>query len=79
MRISSNTFCVPKPVVSSAITPVNIIFPLKFSTLLNELKTRMEIIVTFLAILDLVREGICSFEQNGVFDEIELIHLGVEA
>jgi segregation and condensation protein A len=52
---------------------------LKFSTLLNELKTRMEIIVTFLAILDLVREGICSFEQNGVFDEIELIHLGVEA
>ena len=52
---------------------------LKFSTLLKELKTRMEIIVTFLAILDLVREGTCSLEQNDVFDEIELIHLGVAA
>ena len=52
---------------------------LKFSTLLKELKTRMEIIVTFLAILDLVREGTCSLEQNDVFDEIELIHLGAAA
>ena len=52
---------------------------LKFSTLLKELKTRMEIIVTFLAILDLVRDGTCSFEQNDVFDEIELIHLGAAA
>jgi chromatin segregation and condensation protein Rec8/ScpA/Scc1 (kleisin family) len=39
----------------------------------------MEIIVTFLAILDLVREGTCSLEQNDVFDEIELIHLGAAA
>ena len=52
---------------------------LKFSTLLKELKTRMEIIVTFLAILDLVRDGTCSLEQNNVFDEIELIHLGAAA
>jgi len=52
---------------------------LKFSTLLKELKTRMEIIVTFLAILDLVRDGTCSLEQNDVFDEIELIHLGAAA
>ncbi|MGY8788476.1 MAG: segregation and condensation protein A, partial [Fidelibacterota bacterium] len=46
---------------------------LKFSTLLKELETRMEIIVTFLAILDLIREGSCRFEQNDIFDEIELI------
>ena len=52
---------------------------LKFSTLLNNLKTRLEIIVTFLAILDLVREGTCTFEQNDVFDDIELIHLGAVA
>jgi segregation and condensation protein A len=52
---------------------------LKFSTLLINLKTRLEIIVTFLAILDLVREGTCTLEQNDVFDDIELIHLGVVA
>jgi len=52
---------------------------LKFSTLINNLKIRLEIIVTFLAILDLVREGICTIEQNDVFDDIELIHLGAVA
>ena len=52
---------------------------LKFSTLLKNLKTRLEIIVTFLAILDLVREGTCTLEQNDVFDDIELIHLGAVA
>ena len=52
---------------------------LKFSTLLNNLKSRLEIIVTFLAILDLVREGTCTIEQNDVFDDIELIHLGAVA
>ena len=52
---------------------------LKFSTLLINLKTRLEIIVTFLAILDLVREGTCTLEQNDVFDDIELIHLGAVA
>ena len=52
---------------------------LKFSTLLKNLKTRLEIIVTFLAILDLVREGTCTLQQNDVFDDIELIHLGVVA
>lgn len=52
---------------------------LKFSTLLINLKSRLEIIVTFLAILDLVREGTCTLQQNDVFDDIELIHLGVVA
>ena len=32
---------------------------LKFSTIIDKLNSRMEVVVTFLAILDLVREGIC--------------------
>ena len=52
---------------------------LKFSTLLKQLKNRMEIIVTFLAILDLVREGLCTLEQVDIFGDIELVHLGTEA
>ena len=42
-------------------------------------KNRMEIIVTFLAILDLVREGLCTLEQVDIFGDIELVHLGMEA
>ena len=49
---------------------------LKFSTLLDNLKSKMEIIVTFLAILDLVREGLCTVGQFDVFGEVELIYLG---
>ena len=52
---------------------------LKFSNLLKHLKTRVEIIVTFLAILDLVREGLCTLDQVDVFGDIELVHLGTEA
>ncbi len=52
---------------------------LKFSNLLKHLKTRMELIVTFLAILDLVREGICNLEQLNVFGDIELVYLGTQA
>ena len=52
---------------------------LKFSTLLKQLKNRMEIIVTFLAILDLVREGLCTLEQVDIFGDIELVHLRTEA
>ena len=52
---------------------------LKFSTLLKQLKNRMEIIVTFLAILDLVREGLCTLDQVDIFGDIELVHLGTEA
>ena len=43
---------------------------LKFSTILDKLKTRMEIVVTFLAVLDLVREGICRLTQNKVFGDL---------
>ena len=39
----------------------------------------MEIIVTFLAVLDLIRDGLCSLQQEEVFGEIELHHLSVQA
>ena len=45
---------------------------LKFSTILSKLDTRMKIVVTFLAILDMVREGLCSLQQNKIFGELEL-------
>jgi len=46
---------------------------------LKKLETRMVIIVTFLAILDLVREGTCTLEQLDIFGDIELVHLRTEA
>ena len=45
---------------------------LKFSTILKKLETRMEIVVTFLAILDLVRDGSCKLIQEKVFGDLEL-------
>ncbi len=50
-----------------------------FSTIVKKLKSRMQIIVTFLAVLDLVREGICTLSQENTFGEIELVHLIMEA
>ena len=45
---------------------------LKFSAILSKLDTRMKIVVTFLAILDMVREGLCTLQQNKIFGELEL-------
>ena len=45
---------------------------LKFFTILDKLETRMEIVVTFLAILDLIREGSCIVIQENVFGDLEL-------
>ncbi len=45
---------------------------LKFSTILEKLETRMEVVVTFLAILDLVRDGSCKLSQEKVFGEVVL-------
>lgn len=45
---------------------------LKFSTILSKLDTRMKVVVTFLAILDMVREGLCNLQQNKIFGELEL-------
>ena len=52
---------------------------LRFKTLIKKLASRMEIIVTFLAVLDLVKEGICRLNQKNIFGEIELVHLIIEA
>ena len=51
----------------------------KFSTLLSKLHSRIEIVVTFLAILALVRDGVCTFSQSELFGDLELYHMGVEA
>ena len=45
---------------------------LRFSNILDKLKSRMEVVVTFLAILDLVREGLCIVTQDRVFGDLEL-------
>ena len=45
---------------------------LRFSSILDKLKSRMEVVVTFLAILDLVREGLCIVTQEKIFGELVL-------
>ena len=45
---------------------------LRFSSILDKLKSRMEVVVTFLAILDLVREGLCIVIQEKIFGELVL-------
>jgi len=52
---------------------------LSFTFIIKKLKTRMEIVVTFLAVLDLVREGVCKLQQVDVFGEIVLIHLQIKS
>ena len=48
---------------------------LKFSNLLKSLNSRIQIIVTFLAILELVRDGTCILSQLDNFAEIELVQI----
>ena len=45
---------------------------LRFSSILDKLKSRMEVVVTFLAILDLVREGLCIVTQDKIFGDLQL-------
>ena len=52
---------------------------LSFNNLLTVLQTRIEIIVTFLAILDLVKEGTCALQQAEVFSDIKLINLKLQS
>ena len=47
---------------------------LNFTILLANLKTRLEVIVTFLAVLDLIHEGSCIIKQSKIFGEIELAY-----
>ena len=52
---------------------------LNFTILLKNLKTRLEVIVTFLAVLDLIQEGNCIIKQSRIFGNIELVYHKVEA
>ena len=52
---------------------------LNFTILLRDLQTRLEIIVTFLAVLDLIKEGNCILKQSKIFGEIELIYHKIKA
>ena len=52
---------------------------LNFTILLKNLKTRLELIVTFLAVLDLIQEGNCIIKQSRIFGDIELVYHKVEA
>ena len=48
---------------------------INLKNLIKNMKSRMEIIVTFLAILDLVKEGACSVSQKDIFSDIQLVNL----
>ena len=52
---------------------------IKLNNLISTLKSKMEIIVTFLAVLDLVKEGICTITQSETFGQIDLINLGMKS
>ena len=52
---------------------------LSFNNLLGILRSRMEVIVTFLAILDLVKEGTCTVHQANVFSDIHLVNLTLQS
>jgi len=52
---------------------------LSFNNLLDILSSRMEVIVTFLAILDLVKEGTCAIYQADVFSDIQLVNLKAQS
>ena len=52
---------------------------LNFTILLGNLKTRLEVIVTFLAVLDLIHEESCIIKQSKIFGEIELVYHKIKA
>jgi len=46
-----------------------------FEQLISKIKTKLEIVVTFLAILELIREEICKVIQASLFDDISLVRI----
>jgi len=52
---------------------------LRFSDLIKKLKTKLEVVVTFLAVLELVRMRQIIVIQNDLFGEMEMQRLGAEA
>jgi len=47
-----------------------------FSSILEEKPTRLEMVVTFLALLELVKQNVILTKQDGLFSEITLEPLG---
>lgn len=52
---------------------------LRFSTLINQLETKIAIVVTFLALLELIRSHQITIVQNELFGELEIQLLTAEA
>ena len=52
---------------------------LRFSALIKKLKTKLEVVVTFLAVLELIRMRQIIVIQNDLFGEMEIQRLGAEA
>ena len=48
---------------------------LRFSALMNYFNHKLEIFVSFLAILELIQQGTITVAQNEIFGEIEFHHL----
>ena len=48
---------------------------LSFKTLTKKIQSKLELIVTFLAVLDLIRLGICYVVQDAIFGELKLIKI----
>ncbi len=55
---------------------VNSMHPISFSALLTQQRSRMEIVVTFLAILELIKQREIVVEQEEIFGEIVLRAMG---
>jgi segregation and condensation protein A len=52
---------------------------LRFSFLLDKLKSKIEVVVTFLAILELIRMRKIVIIQSEIFGEIEMQRIEAEA
>ena len=49
---------------------------LSFRDLLEKQSSKMEVIVTFLVILELMKTGVVQIEQNDIFDDIQIAYTG---
>ena len=49
-----------------------------FSEMVASSKDRIEVVVSFLALLELVKQKVINVEQDGIFQEIRMKHAKVE-
>ena len=52
---------------------------ISFRDLLEKQDSKMEVIVTFLVILELMKVGVIQIEQNEIFDDIIITYMGKQA